>query len=45
MIVQIPKITLNAFEIFGDEFLEAEIDRQKNAVKRAWACGVDTVTN
>lgn len=36
MKIEIPKITLNAFEIFGEEKLEAELDRQENAVKAAW---------
>ena len=36
MKIEIPKITLNAFKIFGDEKLEAELDRQENAVKAAW---------
>lgn len=36
MQIQIPEITLNAFEIFGDEKQEAELDRQENAVKSVW---------
>lgn len=36
MKVQIPKITLDAFEIFGNEDLEAELDRQEIAFKDAW---------
>lgn len=31
MKIEIPKITLNAFEIFEDENLEAELERQENA--------------
>lgn len=34
MIVQIPKITLDEFEIFGNEILEAELDRQENTAKK-----------
>lgn len=34
--IQIPRITLDAFEIFGNENLEAELDRQENAVKDTW---------
>lgn len=37
MKIEIPKITLNAFEIFGDEKLEAELDWQENAFKAAWS--------
>lgn len=37
MKIEIPKITLNAFEIFGHEKLEAELGRQENAVKAAWS--------
>ena len=37
MKIEIPKITLNAFEIFGDEKLEAELDQQESAVKAAWS--------
>ncbi len=36
MKIEIPKITLNAFEIFEDENLEAELERQENAVKSVW---------
>ena len=34
--VEIPKITLDAFEIFGNENLEAELDRQESAARNAW---------
>lgn len=37
MKIEIPKITLNAFEIFGHEKLEAELGRQENAIKVAWS--------
>lgn len=36
MKVEIPKITLDEFEIFGNEILEAELDRQENTAKSAW---------
>lgn len=36
MRIEIPKITLDAFEILDNENLEAEIERQENAVKNAW---------
>ena len=36
MKIEIPKITLDAFKIFGNENLEAELDRQEHAVKSAW---------
>lgn len=36
MKIKIPEIMLDAFEIFGDEKLEAELNRQENAVKSAW---------
>ena len=36
MKIKIPKITLNAFEIFGNKNLEAELNGQENAVKSAW---------
>lgn len=36
MKIKIPKITLDAFEIFGNEILEAELDRQENTAKSAW---------
>lgn len=36
MKVEIPKIALDAFEIFGNENLEAELDRQESAVRNAW---------
>lgn len=37
MRVEIPKITLDAFEIFGNKDLEAELDRKENAVKSTWS--------
>lgn len=40
--VKIPKITFNAFEIFGEEILEAELDQQEESVKSAW---MDIYTN
>lgn len=36
MKIQIPKITLDAFEIWGNEAQEKELDRQENAVKSVW---------
>jgi len=36
MKIKIPKITLDAFEIFGNEILEAELGRQENTAKSAW---------
>lgn len=36
MKIKIPQITLDAFEIFGNENLEAELDRQERAAKNAW---------
>lgn len=36
MKIKIPKIELDAFEVFGDEILEAELDQQENAVKSVW---------
>lgn len=36
MKIKIPEITLNAFEIFDNEKLEAELDQQENAVKSVW---------
>lgn len=37
MKIKIPKITLNAFEIFGNKKLEKELDQQENTVKNTWA--------
>ena len=37
MKIKIPQITLDAFEIFGDEKLEAELDQQENAFKNVWS--------
>lgn len=36
MKIKPPKITLDAFEIFGNEGLEAELDQQETAFKNAW---------
>lgn len=36
MKIKIPQITLDAFEIFGNENPEAELDRQERAAKNAW---------
>lgn len=36
MKIKIPKIELDVFKVFGDEILEAEFDRQENAVKSVW---------
>lgn len=37
MKIKIPQITLDAFEIFGNEKLEAQLEHQENAVKTAWS--------
>lgn len=37
MKIKIPLITLDAFEIFGDEKLEAELNKQENADKNVWS--------
>lgn len=36
MKIKLPKITLDAFEIFGNEDLEAELGQQETAFKNAW---------
>lgn len=36
MKIEIPKITLDPFEVLGDPLQEAEFDRQEAAVKTAW---------
>ena len=43
--IRIPKITLDFFEIFGDEKLEAELDQQESAVKSVWADIYDAVAS
>jgi len=36
MQIQIPRITLNPFEIMGNEELKKELDRQESAIKDTW---------
>lgn len=45
MQIQIPKITLDAFEIFGNKKLEVELDQQENAVKMAFSGIYSAIAN
>lgn len=45
MKIEIPQIALNAFEIFGDEKLEEELDRQENTVKAVWSGIYNAIAN
>lgn len=45
MKIEIPKITLNAFEIFGDEKLEAELERQENDFSSVWTHIYDVIAS
>lgn len=45
MQIRIPKITLDAFEIWGDEKLEQELEQQESAVKMVWSNIYNTIAS
>ncbi len=42
--MKIPEITINPFEVFGDEDLEKDFDMQEKAVNDAWKSAYDAVS-